>query len=249
MKHPFIIALTIVFLAACRQENKPLSAQEIIDKSMLASGTAIVGNSKIAFEFRNKQYVSRRRKGRFNLERHTLNSTGKIKDVLSNNGFERYLNDVLLVIPDSMTTRYSGSVNSVHYFAALPNGLNDGAVKKKLLKSATIKGKTYYKIEIRFSEDGGGEDFDDVFVYWIDTIHFHIDYLAYTFHVNGGGKRFRAAKNPRSIEGVRFVDYDNYKPTDVNIQLENLDAAFENSALEKISEIALNNVRVTPFAD
>ncbi len=249
MMRPFLIALVTVFLAACKQENKPLSAQEIIDKSMLASGTAIVGDSKIAFDFRNRQYEATRSKGRFHLERLTTNSTGKTKDILSNNGFERYLDDALIVVPDSMTTRYSGSVNSVHYFATLPYGLNDGAVKKKLLKKATIKGKTYYKVEIRFSEEGGGEDFDDVFVYWIDTVSFHIDYLAYTFHVNGGGKRFRAAQNARNIQGIRFVDYDNYKPTDVNVQLKNLDTAFENSALEKISEIALNNISVTPFTD
>ena len=116
-----------------------------------------------------------------------------------------------------------------------------------MLKKATIKGKTYHKVEIRFSEDGGGEDFDDVFVYWIDTLGFHIDYLAYTFHVNGGGKRFRAAQNARNIQGIRFVDYNNYKPIDMNTKVENLDKAFENSELEKISEIALNNVQVTPF--
>ena len=244
MIRPFFIALAIVFLTSCKQENNILSAQEIIDASMLASGASKVGNSKITFDFRKKHYVATRNKGRFSLEKITTNSKGELKDVLSNNGFKRYQNETLVIVPDSMSTSYAGSVNSVHYFAVLPYGLNDPAVKKKLLKETTIKGEAYYKIEIRFSEDGGGEDFDDIFVYWVHKKNFNIDYLAYSFHVNGGGKRFRQATNERVVHGIRFVDYNNYKPTNATTSLDNLDVAFENKRLEKISEIALINVKV-----
>lgn len=247
MIRPFLIAFAIVFLTSCKQENKTLSAQEIIDASILASGASNVGNAKIAFDFRNRHYVATRNKGSFSLEKITTNSTGKTKDVLSNTGFQRYQDEALVIVPDSMRTSYSGSVNSVHYFAVLPYGLNDAAVKKKLLQEATIKGEAYYKIEIRFSEDGGGEDFDDVFVYWVHKKNFNIDYLAYSFHVNGGGKRFRQATNERVINGIRFVDYKNYKPTNTTTSLENLDVAFENERLEKISEINLINVQVVSF--
>ena len=144
-----------------------------------------------------------------------------------------------------MAVRYSGSVNSVHYFSVLPFGLNDPAVKKKFLKEATVKGKQYYKIEVRFSEEGGGEDFDDVFIYWIGKEDFLLDYLAYSYRVNGGGMRFREATNKRIVNGIRFVDYNNYKAKNASTKLENLDKAFENSTLNKLSEINLENVTVT----
>ncbi|MFY9243159.1 MAG: DUF6503 family protein, partial [Polaribacter sp.] len=126
----------------------------------------------------------------------------------------------------------------------LPYGLNDKAVRKKLLKPSTIKGKDYYKIEISFSENGGGEDFEDIFIYLIEKDNFLIDYLAYSYHTNGGGKRFRALKEQCSKKGIRFVDYQNYKPENKSIELMYLDAAFENNQLKKVSEIILNNIEV-----
>ncbi len=239
-----VMLIIIVFISSCKPEIKVLTAQEIIDKSIVASGADKVSTAAIDFDFRNRHYTAVRNKGKFSLIRITKNETTETKDILSNGGFERYRNDEFIIVPDSMATRYSGSVNSVHYFAVLPFGLNDAAVKKKLLKEATIKGKTYYKIEVRFSEDGGGEDFDDVFVYWINKQDFKIDYLAYSYHVNGGGKRFREATNERIINGIRFVDNHNYKAKNASTKLENLDKAFENSELEKLSEINLKNVHV-----
>jgi len=239
-----VMLIVIVFISSCKPEIKVLTAQEIIDKSIVASGADKVSTAAIDFDFRNRHYTAVRNKGKFSLIRITKNETTETKDILSNGGFERYRNDEFIIVPDSMATRYSGSVNSVHYFAVLPFGLNDAAVKKKLLKEATIKGKTYYKIEVRFSEDGGGEDFDDVFVYWINKQDFKIDYLAYSYHVNGGGKRFREATNERIINGIRFVDNHNYKAKNASTKLENLDKAFENSELEKLSEINLKNVHV-----
>lgn len=239
-----LMLIVIVVLSSCKTEEKILSAQEVIDKSILASGADKVSTAAIKFNFRNRHYTAIRNKGKFSLIRNTKNDVSETKDILSNNGFERYVNDEFIIIPDSMSTRYSGSINSVHYFAVLPYGLNDAAVKKKLLKETTVKGKAYYKIQVSFSEDGGGEDFDDVFVYWINKQDFKIDYLAYSFHVNGGGKRFREATNERIINGIRFVDNNNYKAKNASTKLENLDKAFESSGLEKLSEINLKNVQV-----
>ena len=238
-----LMLIVIVFLSSCKTEVKVLSAQEIIDKSIIASGANKVATAAIEFDFRNRHYTAVRNKGKFSLIRITKNDT-ETKDILSNKGFERYVNDEFIIVPDSMSTRYSGSINSVHYFSVLPFGLNDGAVKKKLLKETTVKGNAYYKIQVSFSEDGGGEDFDDIFVYWVNKQDFKIDYLAYSFHVNGGGKRFREATNERIINGIRFVDNNNYKAKNASTKLENLDKAFESSGLKKLSEINLDNVQV-----
>ena len=141
--------------------------------------------------------------------------------------------------------KYSNSVNSVHYFSVLPFGLNDKAVHKKQLKSSTVKGKEYYKIEVTFSENGGGEDFEDVFIYWIGKEDFLVDYLAYSYNTNGGGKRFRVLKEQCIKNGIRFVDYYNYKPLNENISLIDIDKAYENEELKKVSEIVLKEIKVT----
>jgi hypothetical protein len=240
----FLMMILVVTVASCKPETKAFTAQQIINKSMSSSGTDKVSVASIAFDFRKRNYTATRNNGKFSLVRITKNDSTVTKDVLSNSGFERYVNDEFVIVPDSMATRYSGSVNSVHYFSVLPFGLNDAAVKKKFLKETTIKGKLYYKIQVSFYEDGGGEDFDDVFIYWIGKKDYLLDYLAYSYRVNGGGMRFREATNERVVNGVRFVDYNNYKAKNASTKLENLDKAFENSKLNKLSEINLENVKV-----
>ncbi|QMU66709.1 MAG: deoxyribose-phosphate aldolase [Flavobacteriaceae bacterium] len=165
-------------------------------------------------------------------------------DKAANAGFERFLNNKRIYIADSTAMKYSESVNSVHYFALLPYGLNDAAVKKKLLKPVAIKGKEYYKIEISFDKENGGKDFEDIFIYWIDKQNFTIDYLAYKFQVNGGGMRFREATDENIINGIRFVNYNNYKPKEDTVSISNLDLSFMNDKLIKLSEIYLENIKV-----
>lgn len=217
-----------------------MTAQEIIDKTIVSSGADKVSNSKITFQFRNIKYLATRKDGKFLYSKEF----DSINDVLTNTGFQRFINGKEAEIDDDLVTKYSNSINSVHYFSVLPYGLNDKAVRKKLLKPSTIKGKDYYKIEISFSENGGGEDFEDIFIYWIEKDNFLIDYLAYSYHTNGGGKRFRVLKEQCSKKGIRFLDYQNYKPENKLIELMYLDAAFENNQLKKVSEIILNNIEV-----
>lgn len=239
-----ILFLAIVLLAACKPVKKTLTAQEIVNKSISASGMDKIGNSTLEFQFRNRNYKAVRNNGKFSLERITTKDDVVTRDILSNSGFERYQNSEFVIVPDSMVTRYSSSVNSVHYFSVLPFGLNDAAVHKKLLKEVTIKGKEYHKIEVTFSENGGGEDFEDVFIYWIGKEDYLVDYLAYSYHTNDSGMRFRVLKEQCIRDGVRFVDYHNYKPKDKTISLKDIDMAFENNSLEKLSEIILENIKV-----
>ena len=86
-------------------------------------------------------------------------------------------------------------------------------------------------------------------MYWIGKEDFLIDYLAYTFHTNGGGKRFRVLMEQCNIKGIRFVDYHNYQPVDLKIPLIDLDLAFDKKQLKKVSEIILENIEVTLLND
>ncbi len=240
------LLFSLLLIFSCNTAKKTLTAQQIIDKTIVYSGADKVSNSQINFKFRDKEYTSiRKNNGEFTLIRNTkVTKDTIVSDVVTNSGFTRELNGYKISVADSLANNYANSVNSVHYFSVLPYGLNDKAVNKKLLEPSTIKGKEYYKIEITFSENGGGEDFEDVFIYWIGKEDFLIDYLAYSYHTNDGGKRFRVLKEQCVKNGVRFVDFFNYKPLTKDISLVNIDKAFEENQLKKVSEIVLKDIEV-----
>ncbi len=220
------------------------SAQEIVNKTIENAGGSRYDNAIIHFTFRGKRYSSKRNEGLYRLERFVDGANGEIHDVVSNKGLERTIENCPVKVVDSLRSRISDGVNSVHYFASLPYGLNAKAVNKELIGESTIKGMPYYKIKITFDQEGGGTDFDDEFLYWIHKHNFTIDYLAYKYAVNGGGVRFREAYNPRAINGIRFVDYNNYKTDDLSTSLSSLDKLFENKKLKLLSKIVLEDVYV-----
>lgn len=237
----YILLLSIVItIASC---TTPQTADHIIEKAIQKAGGEHYNHKKISFEFRGKTYVSCRDDGMYSLTRVTEDSI-KIVDVLSNDGFKRTINDQQVQLADTSKTKFSNSVNSVHYFAYLPYGLTGSAVNKELLGEVQINEHTYYKIKVWFDEQGGGEDFEDVFVYWIGKENYQMDYLAYEFHVNEGGMRFREAYNRREIGGIQFVDYNNYQPNDDTTTLLELDSLFQKNDLKLLSKIELEHIEV-----
>jgi len=71
-----------------------------------------------------------------------------------------------------------------------------------------------------------------------------LDYLAYKYATNGGGVRFREAYNTRVVEGIRFVDYNNYKPENKEVSLSELDQLFTEEKLKLVSKIETEKVKV-----
>lgn len=241
----FILLFAIVFFISCQDEKKEITAEEIIDKAIEKAGGTAYRKATIDFKFRDHTYKSIRKGGEFQLERMSVDSTGVIyRDVVNNTGYQRFKNDSLIRVPDSMATKYIASVNSVHYFAHLPYGLNDKAVNKELIGETEIEGAPYYEVKITFQQEGGGADHHDIFMYWIHKNDFTIDYLAYKFQVDDGGIRFRKAFNERVIKGIRFADYENYKIEDFSTPLEDLDELYEAGKLELLSTIETENIQV-----
>lgn len=236
----FFLVLVAVLLVSCNPQKKDILAKEIIDKTIIYSGSNKISRSEISFIFRDKKYHANRHHGSFTLSR----KFDSIEDVLTNSGFTRYINGQPVKLSDADALKYSNATNSVHYFSVLPHGLHDSAVQKKVLPNVIIKGKEYYKIQVSFEEDGGGQDYEDIFIYWIGKEDYLIDYLAYSYKTNGGGMRFRELKEQCVKRGIRFVDYYNYKPLQKSIQLTDIDKAYKNNQLEKVSEIILKDIEV-----
>lgn len=243
MKNYLFSLLLPTILISC--DSKLSDPQAIVDKTIEVSGGAKYQKSVVEFDFRDRHYIARRDGGAFSYERIFEDTTGTVHDYVTNNGFRREINGEEVVIPDSMATKYTSSTNSVNYFALLPYGLNDPAVNKTFLGETEIEGKQYYKIKVTFSADGGGEDFEDEFLYWINQETFTMDYLAYSFEESDEVSfRFRVGYNPRIVNRIRVQDYVNYKPENNTLKVDQAEELYKAGKLIELSRIETENVTV-----
>lgn len=246
MKLSYVVVFALAFIMGCQnKKEKSINVQSIVNKAIETSGKESFINAEISFTFRDKTYISKGNCNYFVYNRVTGKNDSIIKDVYKpGENLKRYVQDSLIQIADTTAQKYAESINSVLYFVQLPYRLNDEAVNKKYLGLDSIKNKVYHKIAVNFDQKGGGIDYEDNYLYWFDKDNYKLDYLAYSFKVNGGGIRFREAYNERYIDSIRFVDYKNYKPKSNDITLDKISKAFENNELELLSLIENKNINV-----
>jgi len=161
--------------------------------------------------------------------------------VLTNNSFIRTINGKEVVLTKEEESTFSNALNSVVYFALLPYKLNDASVHTKYVEETTIKGSIYDVVAVTFAKEGGGEDHDDEYQYWINKKDNKIDYFAYNYRVNGGGVRFRSAYNKRVIDGITFQDYTNWEVA-FKTPLKDIPALYKKGELKEVSKIVLEEV-------
>ncbi len=244
---PLLACLLFVLTLSCSSNQEP-DAQQIVNEAIEAHGGKNFEQMALSFRLRDKQYRALRDNGAFVYSRAYTDSTGQqVHDVLRNSGFERTLDGKVAEVTDEKAAAYSASVNSVVYFALLPYFLNDAAVQKQYLGEAIIKGEPYHQVKVTFKQDGGGEDFEDEYLFWFHQDNKTMDYLAYSFVEDGGGTRFREATNVREVGGIRFQDYVNYTTKD-SIPLERYDELLEARKLEKVSDINLEEIQMEELA-
>ena len=249
MKHLFLF-LPLTLLLGCQSTPAEQPATktesgrqpaEVIREAIAYHGA--YDSAQVSFRFRDRDYEAKWQAGAFEYVRAFEENGQAVKDVLSNEGFRRFVDGQEVALSDSLAGLYTSSVNSVWYFALLPYRLADPAVVLEDLGTASIAGVSYRKIGVTFREEGGGEDHDDKFVYWFDAADRSMDYLAYSYaETDGLGLRFRAARNPRRVGGILFQDYVNYKADPAQWQLPDLDKAFEAGQLDSLSFIGLENI-------
>ena len=223
-------------------------AQRIVDQAREVHGSDVLNRAVVEFDFRGKHFRVRRDDGIFSYERTYTDSTGaRVREVLNNNELFRTVNGKRVTLSDEERRSIKTAVNSVVYFALLPHALNDPAVQKRYVGKEQIQGEPYHQIEVTFQKEGGGRDYEDRFVYWFHQDRHTLDYLAYRYHTDGGGTRFRKASNPREVNGVRFADYLNYTAGAIDTNITRYGQMMMADSLQQVSTIRLDSVQVRPL--
>ncbi len=245
----FLFCLSIILTAntySYSQSTSDMNAitkgEKLIEKAVRVHGGEKYAQAHFQFVFRDKTYSFHNSADGY---KYTLNynqGENQIYDVLDNNSFSRTVNGELTTLSAKKHSGYKESLNSVIYFALLPYKLLDKAVNAVYFGDQVIKGKDYSMVQVTFDQEGGGKDYEDKFMYWFNSSTGTMDYLAYSYHVNGGGVRFRTAYNSRKVGGIIFQDYINYK-ADPSISLDQLPALWEEGKLKELSRIETESVK------
>lgn len=248
--HYLFLTLSILFVYGCqpKKEKKNTSTDfltkgaTIINKAIQKHGGNLYNNAFYSFDFRGKTYTFKHQKDTYTYSVSTTKNNLKIVDVLENGTFTRTINHQPKNLSNKDRNKYSNALNSVLYFTLLPYKLNDTAVIKEYMGETIVFDQTFNMVKVTFKQEGGGEDYDDIFYYWIHKEHNTVDFLAYKYHVNGGGIRFRRAYNTRNIDGILFQDYINYKAP-FSTPMKDLTYLLQENKLVEVSKIEVSNIK------
>lgn len=252
MRNQVVLFLLFTLLLSCtpkkneqKQESPKSEVQQIVDKAISFHGMEHLDDADFSLTFRDMKYTYSLHNGMYEYTRTQTDTLGReVFDQLNNQGLIRHIDGDSVQLDNETRAKYARSVNSVIYFFRLPYGLNDDAVIKKYQGTTTLKDKEYHEVRISFEQSGGGEDFEDVFLYWFDTEDYSMDYMAYLYHTDGGGMRFREAINQRRVEGVLIQDYINFKPEDENMDINDISELYESGQLKELSRIINEDVSI-----
>lgn len=223
-----------------------------LDTVIAAHGGDVLDRATVTFTFRGDDFTLRRNEGQFRYERVTTDSTGRrMVEGLTNTDVYRVVEGDTTALSNEEQRTIATAVNSVAYFALLPYPLQDPPVQATYAGADTVAGTAYHRVAVSFSE-GGGQDYQDEFLYWFDQATHALDYMAYAYGIGGPaedqGTRLREAFNVRTVNGVRIADYYNYRAAGIEPDmLEAYPDSLTQDAVEQVSTVALEDVRVTPL--
>lgn len=243
IRHLFRLFVLLAGLSACTPQSP---AEEAVAEAIRTHGGERFENVEIAFEFRDTHFRMVRQDGRYLYERVYVDSLGgPVREWMANEGTGREVGGETQPLSPEERARVETSVHSVVYFGFLPFRLQDPAVRLEDLGTTRVRDEPYRKVEVTFRPEGGGQDWEDRFVYWFHREEGTLDYMAYRYHRDGGGTRFRVAVNRREVDGLLLQDYENYRAPDGISDIADYADLMEDGELEFVSLVELEDVRVS----
>jgi hypothetical protein len=255
---PSLLIIALIGLSACTEpsaESGPddnTRADSIVQAAIAAHGGDVLDRSVVSFTFREFNFRVERDGGQYRYQRTYTDSLGRsVREVLTNDSLYRSIDGERVQLTEDERNAVRVDVNSVPYFALLPYNLQDPAVQTEYSGVDTMDGTPYHRIRVTFQQEGGGQDWQDVFMYWFAQDDLSMDYLAYAYGFSPNeayGTRFRAAYDVRTAEGVRFADYMNYTtPGDSLRDLTRYPDYLAGDSLELVSRVETDSVQVQPL--
>lgn len=245
------LVLTVLALGATLARPGP-TARQIVADARWAHGVAVLDTAGITFTFRGTPYRVAPLGGLRTVARarplpDSLGG-GRATETLGPNGtVTRRADDGR---PDTLrgddAARVASSIGSVVYFALLPHGLADPAVRLRRLPDDVLGGRAVRTVEVTFDSTGGGRSWRDRYVYWFDARRHTLDAFAYDYEDGDGETRLRLATRAHTLGGVRLQDYSTFTDSAMKGRIEHYLTRIGTPTLRPVSEVNLADVRLLP---
>ena len=245
-------ALSLLALAACASPPSPRGdapALAALAEARAAHGSAGLDGATALFTFRGTPYQATHDGGRFRYARTRTEGGQTVEEIVDNDGARRLVDGTEVALSADEAAALHTSVNSVVYFALLPHALAAPAVRARSLAPDTVGGAPYRRVEVTFDQAGGGDDWQDRYVYWIHADRATVDYLAYSYEPTPGdtaraetGSRFREVIGVTEVpapggQTVRFQDYRNLTADRIGTEIERYGELFDAGQTFSVSEV------------
>lgn len=215
----------------------------VVRRALDVHGARGLGTADVRFSFRGTPYRMARHRGHYLYEVTKTGEHDHQRFRLNNQGFEQWLNGKPIKPSPTKQQAQKNALISVIYFASIPWVLGDRAVHVETLPDTEFQGETHSTRRVTFDRQSGGADHDDVFAYWFERDTGRLAFLAYRFHVNGGGVRLRQVIRVQRIQGIDFFDYNNYSAPTAT-RLPDLLSLLAEGEVQLISVITMEKIQV-----
>ncbi len=218
----------------------------LVQQSIEVHGGDRFEEAEIRFGFRGQPFAVIRQGGRFHYERSYEEEGVRIREWMTNDQTRRMVDGEPVTLDEEGRARVELDLNSVVYFALLPFRLMDPAVRHRELAPTDIEGEPYRVVEVTFQREGGGEDWEDRFVYWFHADDHTLDFMAYRYDRGDGGTRFRRAVNRREVGELLLQDYQNFTANEGIEDIVDYPLLLAEGRLELVSMVEMEDVAVLP---
>lgn len=239
----WILGLLCVFAFISCAEKPTLTAEQILSKSIEATGGKKFYNSTIRFEADNLHYTLERKNHITNFTAERLKENDSMKAVYNNGQISYYLNGVYQE-PGTYSQRILNTkVDGFVYAFSLPFVLDQNAVRLSRDPDVTIRRQNYHVLHATFAKTEDGHD--DEFYLYIHPETFLVEFYAMRYYYAGGKNLFRRLYNSRMVDGLRFADYYSFTATESDIPLGDLYKYYSVPQLREVQHVQYTNIEVT----
>jgi len=248
IKYLGIFILLFSFFS-CKEESKRtavVDADTLLENTINAHGGNLYKNSIISFKFKSFNYTLKRDDNDYEYQ-----MIREEKDVLKeaktfNGGFEYFEDGEQKELSARLSSMFTNRINSMAYWIYIPYEFSTNDAIKEYIGKDVLRGNEYHKLKITYRQFEGLPEDDRIYILWIDTKKFEIDFVAVGNLNDTNGKKFYAAGNKRKIKGMLFSDYEMYntKTKSKEINFEDLGTSYNIGAMLRDNIVTYENISV-----